>query len=107
MNNIFNLRIQLSTALLVILGTVDLLSTLAWLQLGGAEGNPIFRAILSYGTPSFVLAKVAFLAGPIAILEFARTKSPHTAEAGTWIAFLAYLGLWTSQLYRLGQALPH
>jgi hypothetical protein len=106
MTTILNQRIHLSTALLVILGTVDLLSTIAWLNLGGAEGNPLFRQFLAHGIPTFTLAKIAFMAGPIAILEYARTKSPHSAEAGTWIAFVAYFGLWGSQLYRLGQTLP-
>ncbi len=102
---ILNSKVHLSTVLLTILGTVDLLSTIAWLNLGGHEGNPLFNSILNHGLAPFALAKVAFLAGPIAILEFARTRHPHSAEAGTWIAFVFYFALWGSQIHNLGQAL--
>lgn len=100
-------KVHLSTVLLTILGTVDLLSTIAWLNLGGREGNPIFNSILNHGIAPFAFAKIAFLAGPIAILEYARTKHPQSAEAGTWIAFAFYFALWGSQIHSLGQSLHH
>jgi hypothetical protein len=104
-SGILTSKVHLSTVLLTILGTVDLLSTIAWLNLGGHEGNPLFNTILNHGVAPFALAKVAFLAGPIALLEFVRTKRPHSAEAGTWIAFAFYFGLWGTQIHNLGQAL--
>jgi len=104
-SSILNSKVHLSTVLLTILGTVDLLSTIAWLNLGGREGNPLFNSILNHGIAPFTFAKIAFLAGPIAILEYARTKHPHSAEAGTWIAFSFYFALWGTQVHSLGQSL--
>lgn len=98
-------RIHLSTVLLITIGLIDLVSTIAWLGLGGHEGNPIFRNLLNHGVPAFAIGKLAFLAGPIAILEFARRRAPHSAEAGTWIAFGFYAFLWGLQVLRLGHIL--
>jgi len=98
-------KIHLSTILLFTIGVIDLISTIMFLELGGNEGNPIFRNLLNHGVPVFALGKLVFLAGPIAILEFARRKAPHSAEAGTWIAFGFYALLWGTQLLRLGHML--
>jgi len=97
--------VHLSTVLLVVIGLVDLISTIAWLELGGHEGNPLFRGLLNHGVAAFALGKIVFLAGPIAILEYARRKAPHSAEAGTWIAFGFYALLWGFQLLRLSHML--
>lgn len=101
-SEILKSKVHLSTTLLAIIGLVDLLSNIAWLRVGGFEGNPLFAPLLYHGVSTFAFAKIAFLAGPIAILEFARTKHPHSAEAGTWIAFAFYFGLWGTQMLRLG-----
>lgn len=98
-------KIHLSTSLLIIIGLVDLASTIAWLRIGGVEGNPLFAPLLYHGIETFAFAKLVFLAGPIAVLEYARTKHPHSAEAGTWIAFVFYFALWGTQLIRLGQTI--
>lgn len=94
-------RIYLSTAVLLAIGLVDLVATLAWLGLGHQEGNPLFHALWQIGPSAFILGKAAFLIGPVALLEYARKRSPLSAEQGTWIAAAAYLALWGTQLARI------
>ena len=96
-----NPKVHLSTALLLSIGVVDLVSTLAWISLGQKEGNPLFQPLLAFGPVGIVLGKAVFLAGPIALLEFARKKNPLSAEQGTWVATGAYVGLWGLQIARL------
>lgn len=69
----------------------DLITSLMWLHAGYGEGNPLFSWLASHGSLPFALGKVAFLAGPVLILEYARTKRPHSAELGTWLATLLYM----------------
>lgn len=96
-------RVATSTLALATVGLFDLVTTLLLLRLGMAEGNPIFAHILAqHGSHAFVGAKVLCLAGPIAILEWARTKHPKSADQGAWLAFVAYFGLYGYQLWRLG-----
>lgn len=94
-------RLYLSTVVVLTLGVTDLVATLGWLSLGHQEGNPLFRALWAVGPSVFILVKALFLIGPVAALEYARTKSPLSAEQGTWIASIAYLALWGTQLVRL------
>ncbi|MEZ5163988.1 MAG: hypothetical protein R2688_09640 [Fimbriimonadaceae bacterium] len=49
----------------------------------------------------FILAKAIYVAIPIGILEWVRTKRPISAEVGTWVAALAYLAIWGSHLVAL------
>ncbi len=95
-------KLRLSTAILMTIGVVDLVSTLYWLSIGGYEGNPTFARILEHGEFPFVAAKLLFLIGPIVILEIVRQYKPHTAEIGTRIAASAYLILWLTQIIRIG-----
>lgn len=84
-------KVHLSTLCLVLLATFDLVTTLFWLHIGFGEGNPLFAAIAArFGGIGFAIAKLVFVFVPVAILEYARTKRPTTAEIGTWVAFLAY-----------------
>jgi len=95
-------KLRLSTAILMTIGVVDLVSTLFWLSIGGQEGNPTFARILEHGEFYFVVAKLLFLFGPIVILEIVRQYKPKTAELGTRIAIAAYLVLWLTQIVRIG-----
>ncbi|MDI9641135.1 DUF5658 family protein [Kamptonema cortianum] len=92
----------MSTAVLTVVGLVDLISTVLLLNLGAQEGNRFFAVLWASSPSLFVIAKLVMLFGPIAILEFAREKHPTSAEQGTWIAALAYLALWGTQILRLG-----
>ncbi|MFI5386848.1 MAG: DUF5658 family protein [Fimbriimonadales bacterium] len=83
--------VRLSTLCLLLVGVGDLVVSLRWLHAGHGEGNPLFAWLAHYGSLVFALGKVLFLAGPIAILEYARKYRPVSAEVGTWIATLLYL----------------
>lgn len=72
----------------------DLVTTVLLLRMGMGEANPIFGPLLQVGIWAFVLGKLAFVIGPIMIIEWAREKHPTTAEQATWIAFAAYLLLY-------------
>lgn len=94
-------RVHLSTACLVTLAMVDLVSTLVWLNAGHAEGNPLFAFLASLGTFYFVLGKLILLIAPVCILEFARKHRPITAEVGTWVAFALYAFLYLRHIVSL------
>lgn len=95
-------EVRLSTLCLVAVGLFDLVTTMVFLAIGGEEGNPLFAELFAaYGPLGLVLGKVLFLAGPVLLLEYVRTKSPASAEQGTWIAFLAYLTLYGSHVLLL------
>jgi hypothetical protein len=83
--------VRLSTLCLLLVGMGDLVTSLMWLNAGYGEGNPLFAWLASHGSLAFALGKVMFLAGPIAILEYARGKRPQAAEAGTWVATILYI----------------
>ena len=83
--------VRLSTFCLLTVGTVDLLMSLLWLRLGYQEGNPIFAWFAAFGSIPFAVAKLGFLAGPVALLEFARKSHPKSAEQGTWLATGFYI----------------
>lgn len=86
--------IRLSTAVLVAIGLFDLVTTLMLMRMGVREGNPIFSALAGYGSLAFAAGKVVMLGGPILLLEYVRTIRPRSAEQGTWIAVIAYGGLY-------------
>ncbi|MCW5941410.1 MAG: pentapeptide repeat-containing protein [Fimbriimonadaceae bacterium] len=95
-------EVRLSTLCLVTVGLFDLVTTVVFLAIGGEEGNPLFAGLFEeYGPLGLVLGKVVFLAGPVLLLEYVRTKSPTSAEQGTWVAFLAYLALYGTHLVTL------
>ncbi len=97
----FGRRVRLSTLCLTTVALFDLVTTMVLLGRGMEEGNPLFAWLLGYGPQVFVGAKVVFLAGPILILEFVRMRSPRSAEQGTWLAFLAYAGLYGAHLMQI------
>ncbi len=94
-------KVHFSTIVLVTIGMVDLVSTLIWLNMGQSEANPLFATLAAHGSIAFALAKIAFLALPVAIIEYARTKRPITAEVGTWIAITLYAFLWIRHIIEL------
>ncbi|MGV3617213.1 MAG: DUF5658 family protein [Fimbriimonas sp.] len=92
---------HLSTLCLLTIGTFDLVTTLMWLNVGHAEGNAIFAYFAERGSLPLVGAKLAFLFGPVLMLELARRYRPTSAEIGTWFAALAYAYLYVSHLRQL------
>lgn len=102
-----NRRAQLSTTVLCTIATFDLLTTIMLVIIGFKEGNPLFSWLLKHGFVAFALGKLIFLLGPILILEWARTKKPQSAEAGTWIAVGFYVFLYVKQLLYLRATVGH
>lgn len=94
-------KVYLSTLALTTIGLFDLVTTLILIELGVKEGNPLFRWFLSYGPFHFAIAKVVFLAGPIAMLEYARQHKPRLAEVGTWTSFCLYAMLYVGHIITL------
>ena len=84
--------------MLITIGVFDLTTTLILLRLGMHEGNPFFSRFAEQGAFPLALAKAAFLAGPIALLELARKYSPKSAEQGTWVAAGCYFMLYALHL---------
>ncbi|MFN8221187.1 MAG: DUF5658 family protein [Fimbriimonadales bacterium] len=93
--------VRLSTAVLLTIGTFDLVTTLMWLNAGGAEGNPLFAAVAAHGSLALVAVKLVYLFVPVALLEYARTKRPASAEIGTWAAAGLYGLLYVKHLLAL------
>jgi hypothetical protein len=95
-------RVHTSTLVLVTIGMFDLVTTILLLGMGMNESNPIFGWLLDYyGLTWFVMGKLAFLAGPVLLLEFVRTKHPRSAEQGTWVAAAFYALLYIVHLLRI------
>ena len=93
-------RVHTSTLALVTIAMFDLVTTMMLLNQGFGESNPIFARLATMGTAHFVLGKLQFVAGPIFLLEFVRTRHPKSAEQGTWIAVLFYGLLYLAHLIR-------
>jgi len=94
---------RLSTIILLTIATFDLVTTLMWLHEGQKEGNPFFAFLASHGSLALALGKLVYLFIPIAILEYARTKRPISAEIGTWVAVAGYAYLYVGHLLMLRQ----
>lgn len=94
-------KVHLSTITLVTIGLFDLVSSMIWLHMGYAEGNPLFAWLGGHGALAFAVGKIVLLAGPVLILEFARKHHPRSAEQGTWIAAGAYAFLYIKHLIDL------
>lgn len=98
---ILNGRVHLSTLALVTVSMFDLVTTLIWLHVGQAEGNPVFNYFARRGSFPLVGAKLVFLIGPVLLLEYARKKRPLSAEIGTWVAAVGYGYLWAAHVIQL------
>ncbi len=79
----------------------DLVTTIMWLNAGQKEGNPFFAYVAAHGNFALAAAKIVYLVIPIAILEYARSKKPLTAEVGTWVAVGGYAYLYVGHLLQL------
>lgn len=83
------------TCILAGICLLDLISTL-WLlhRHGAAEANPLMARFLAQGTLTFVLAKVAFVALPLALIEWARQHRPVFVKRAATVAIVAYLSFY-------------
>ena len=84
------------TVILVVIGGLDLISTLYFLATGQAkEANPLFGALLhQFGHIGFIIGKSAFLAIPLVIAELARKQNPQFVRNALRMAIILYIGLY-------------
>jgi hypothetical protein len=87
---------------LVGLCVADLASTL-WLVSRGAavEGNPAMGAFLSIGVVPFIAAKIALVALPLGILEWARRRQPEFVNSMLRLTIVLYIGVYGAGVWRL------
>lgn len=96
------MRLQRQTLTLGVIGVVDLATTLYFInQQGAAEANPLMAGFLSQGLTAFMAAKVGFLAGPLAMLEWARRFNPVFVTRALNVGVAAYIGLYSVGVARL------
>lgn len=95
-------RLSRESLFLVIIGLLDLATTLLWTRWHVAEeANPLFRRYLAMGIGWFVLAKLLMLGGPVQILEWARRRRPVFTRWASRAAIIGYVAVYTSGVARL------
>lgn len=84
------------TTALVVIGAVDLLTTIFWIARGEAwEANYLFGIILrDYGPLGFIVAKALLLALPLTVAELARKQNEHFVRIALRVGIVAYLFLY-------------
>src|SRR5256885_125139 len=83
------------TTILVVIGSLDLLSTIYLVATKQAvEANPFFARLLHLGPWPFVAAKALFLAIPLTIAESARKHNEQFVRVALRLAIILYLGLY-------------
>jgi hypothetical protein len=90
------------TTLLMVLGCLDLLSTLYLLAVGPVhEANLLFAGILqAFGPIGFVLAKALLLGGPLTVAECARKRNEPFVRSALRIGILLYVGFYLINFLR-------
>ncbi len=86
--------------ILVVISIADLIITLVLLTKGAVEANPWMKSYLIMGVGYFILVKVMFVVGPIAILEWARRHRPQFVKQMSRLAIAAYLTSYFSFMVR-------
>jgi hypothetical protein len=90
--NISKMRLSKESILLIGIGSLDLTSTLIWVQNHGAqEANPLFQHYMEMGPIWFAAMKIVMLAAPIFLLEWARRRRPNFTRYASRFAACAYL----------------
>ena len=96
------LKLAKETYILIAIGIADLISTIFFIQRHGAsEANPIFRHYWDMGLPIFITAKIALMACPLLILEWARRTKPRLVARGLRCAIAGYVILYGVGVARL------
>jgi hypothetical protein len=84
------------TTTVVVIGAVDLVTTLFWLARGEAfEANYLFNIILmDYGPFGFIVAKALLLALPLTVAELARKQNERFVRLALRVCIILYLGFY-------------
>lgn len=95
-------RISRESWIIATICLVDLVLTCIWIRGHSArEGNPIMNFYLQHGMPMFVASKLALIAGPLLILEWARHKRPQFVTRVARFTIAAYLGAYGIMFLRV------
>jgi hypothetical protein len=87
---------------IALIGLADLVATIEFIERHGAhEANPIFRLLWDLGPAAFIGAKLLCLAGPIAILEWARRHNPRFVLGASRVVIVAYVACYGLGVARL------
>jgi hypothetical protein len=84
------------TTALVVIGGLDLLTTMYLLSTGQArEANYLFNIILKdYGPLGFIFAKALLLALPLTVAELARKQNERFVRLALRVCIVAYIALY-------------
>jgi hypothetical protein len=86
------MKIARESWIILAIGLADLITTIIFIQGSSAqEANPLFRRCWEMGLAAFIGAKLAMLAGPLVILEWARRRRPRFTSFALRGAIAAYL----------------
>ena len=90
------------TTVLMVLGCLDLISTIVLLASGRAhETNPLFDGILhAFGPAGFTFLKAILLGGPLALAEWARKHNEPFVRSALRIGILLYIGFYLINFLR-------
>lgn len=91
------------TTALALIGCVDLVTTIAFIASGQAhEANPFMANLLrSYGPDGLIIGKVALLAGPLVVAEWARRRNPRFVRLALRIGIVLYIALYVLGFTRI------
>jgi hypothetical protein len=93
----FCFKLVSSRATLPVVGLVDLLTTLVWLQAGCVvEANPIMAALLRVGLAPFLLVKLSTLVAYVVTMEWYARRRPEAARFFTQVTTLAYVTVYSA-----------
>ena len=86
------MKVAKETWIILAIGIADLISTIVFIRHHGAhEANPLFRHYWEMGLFAFVCAKMAMLAAPLFVLEWARRRSPAFVSLALRTAIAGYV----------------
>ena len=85
-----------ANAALVVIGLIDLFTTVVWLRTGYAvEINPVMAAVLRSGLLLFIALKLSTLAAYVVVMEwYRRRRSASFARIVGRITLASYLGIY-------------
>jgi hypothetical protein len=96
------MKIARESWLILVIGLADLVTTIVFIRAHGAqEANPLFRRYWEMSPAAFVVAKLMLLAGPLAILEWARRRNPRFVMFALRTAIAGYVVMYGVGYYRL------
>jgi hypothetical protein len=86
-------KISLESSIILLIGTIDLISTIVLLtRYEAKEANPLMEIVLEYGgIPLFAAAKLLSIVGGVIVLEYGMRKTPAFTRRAARVAIAVYL----------------